>query len=122
MPSDELVVVSQIDLTETWITPYQRYLVDGLLPAEPTQAKMIERNAGRYTLVDGKLFCHGYAQPTLMCVSGDQCVRIMSELHEGICGSHIDGRSLALKAIRAGFYWPTFKEDCRAYAQQCKQC
>jgi len=34
----------------------------------------------------------------------------MAELHEGICGSHIGGRALVLKAIRAGFYWPTMKE------------
>ena len=103
IPSDELAVVSQANLTETWITPYQRYLADGLLPAEPTQVKMIKRNVGRYTLIDSKLFHHGYAQPALMCVSGNQCVRIMAEQLEGICGSHIGGRTLALKVIRVGF-------------------
>ena len=46
----------------------------------------------------------------------------MSELHEGICGSHVGGRSLASKVIRAGFYWPSVREDCVRYAQRCKQC
>jgi len=46
----------------------------------------------------------------------------MAELHEGICGSHIGGRALASKAIRAGYYWPTVREYCTRYAQQCKQC
>ena len=46
----------------------------------------------------------------------------MSELHEGICGSHVGGRSLASKVVRAGFYWPTVREDCVRYAQCCKQC
>ncbi|XP_068503643.1 uncharacterized protein [Phaseolus vulgaris] len=46
----------------------------------------------------------------------------MAELHEGICGSHIGGRSLSSKAIRAGYYWPTMREDCTRYAQRCKKC
>jgi len=40
----------------------------------------------------------------------------MSELHEGICGSNVEGRSLASKVVRAGFYWPTAREDCVRYA------
>ena len=63
-----------------------------------------------------------HTHPILVCVTGDQCAWIMAELHEGICGSHIGGRSLASKAIRAGYYWLTVREDYTRYAQQCKQC
>ena len=69
-----------------------------------------------------RLFRHGFSHPILTCVSGDECTRIMAELHEGICGSHVGGRSLASKVIRAGFFWPTVKEDCARHAQRCKQC
>jgi len=81
---------------------------------------MVKKNAGKNTLIDNMLFRHGYAHPALACMSRDQCVRVMAELHEGICGSHIGGRALALKVIRAGYYWPTVKEDCRGYAQRCE--
>jgi len=74
---------------DTWMTPYRRYLADGILPAEPKEGKKIKRNAARYTLVDGMLFGHGFTHPILTCVSGDECTRIMAELHKGICGSHI---------------------------------
>jgi len=107
---------------DTWMTPYRRYIADGILPAEPEEGKKIKRNSTRYTLVDGALFRHGFTHLTLTCVSGDECTRIMSEVHEGICGSHVGGRSLAPKVVRAGFYWPTVREDCVRYAQQCKQC
>ncbi|XP_068504620.1 uncharacterized protein [Phaseolus vulgaris] len=106
------VEILGVDTTETWITPYQRYLADGLLPAEPIEAKAVKRNAGKYTLIDGKLFHHGYTHPILTCVSGDQYTRIMEELHEGICGSHVGGKALSLKVIRTRYYWPTMKEDC----------
>jgi len=86
------------------------------------EAKIVKRNAWRYTLVYGNLFCHGYTHSILTCVSGDQCARIMVEIHEGICGSHVEGQALSLKVIRAGYYWPTMKEDCMKYAQRCEQC
>jgi len=119
---DESLEVLQVDTTETWITPYQCYLADGLLPVEPTEAKVVKMNARKYTLIDGKLFHHGYTHPILTCISRDQCTRIMEELHEGICGSHVGGRALSLKVIRAGYYRSTMKEDCVKYAQRCKQC
>jgi len=104
------------------MTPYRRYLADGALPVELEEGKKVKRNAARYTLVDGVLFRHGFTHLILTCVSYDECTQIMAELHECICGSHIGGRSLASKVVRAGFYWPTVKEDCVRHAQRCKQC
>ena len=46
----------------------------------------------------------------------------MAKLHKGICDSHIGGRSLSSKTIRAGYYWSTMSEDCTRCAQRCKQC
>ena len=83
---------------------------------------IVKKNVGIYALVDGKLFRHGFTHPILSCVSGEQCTHIMAELHEGICGSHISGRALSSKAIRAGYIWPTMREECTRYAQRCKQC
>ena len=109
-----------VDEGETWMTPYRRYLADGLLPLEAAEARVVKINAGRYTLVDRNLFRHGYTHPILSCVSGEQCTRIMAELHKGICGSHIGGRALSSKAVRVGYYWPTMREDCTRYAKRCK--
>ena len=104
------------------MTPYQRYLADGTFSLEPTEAIVVKKNSSRYTLIDGNLFKHGFTHPTLICVSGEQCTDIMEELHKGICGSHIGGRALSSKVVRAGYCWPTMREDCTRYAQQCKQC
>jgi len=88
---EEPLDVWHVDIGETWMTPYRRYLADGMLPVEPAEAKVVNRNVWRYTLVDGKLFRHGgYTDPILTCVSRDQCT-IMAELHEGICESHVKG-------------------------------
>jgi len=102
------------------MTPYKCYLADGIPPLEDTEARKIKKKSSKYTLIVGELFRQGFTHPILVCVSGEQCTRIMAELHEGICGSHIGGRALALKAIRAGYYWPTMREDYTGYAQRCK--
>jgi len=109
--------VHQIEVGETWMTSYQCYLADGILPLDLAEARKIKKNSSKYTIIDGKLFRHGFTHPIMVCVDGEQCMRIMAELHEGICGSHIGGRSLSSKAIHAGYYWPTMREDCTRYAQ-----
>ena len=52
--------VYQVKTGETWMTPYQRYLVDEILPLDPTEARKIKKNSSKYTLIDGKLFRHGF--------------------------------------------------------------
>ena len=104
------------------MTHYKRYLADGILPLEPTKARVVKKNSSKYTLIDGDLFIHWYTHPILIWVSGEQCTRIIAELHKGICGSHIGGRALSSKVIRTGYYWPTMREDCTRYGQRCKQC
>ena len=94
----EFLEVWQVNI-ETWITPYQRYLAEELLPAEPTEAKTVKRNAGKYTLIDGKLFRHGYTHTILTCMSGYQCTHIMAELHEGIYNSNKGVQAISLKVI-----------------------
>ncbi|XP_068492121.1 uncharacterized protein [Phaseolus vulgaris] len=76
---------------DTWITPYQRYMADGVLPLDSTKARKIKKNSSRFTLVDGELYRFGFTHPLLVCVHGEKCTRIIAELHEGICGSHIGG-------------------------------
>ena len=123
-PAEEVrtMQVCAIHKPDTWITPYQRYLADGVLPVDSTEARKIKKSSSKFTLIDGELYSFGFTHPLLVCVHGEKCTRIMAELHEGICGSHIGGRSLATRAIRAGYYWPTMREDCKRYAQCCKQC
>ena len=81
---EKCVQVCALEEGDTWMTPYRRYIADGTLPAEPGKGKRIKKNSARYTLVDRVLFRHGFTHPILTCVSGDECTKIMSELHEGL--------------------------------------
>jgi len=65
---EEVVTFFAGRIANTWITPYQRYLGDDLLPDEPAEAKAVKRNSGKYTMIDGNLFRHGYTRPVLICI------------------------------------------------------
>ncbi|RVX18478.1 Retrovirus-related Pol polyprotein from transposon 17.6 [Vitis vinifera] len=47
---------------------------------------------------------------------------VLAELHEGVCGNHSGGRSLAHRAHSQGYYWPTMKKDAAAYVKKCDKC
>ncbi|XP_057432183.1 uncharacterized protein LOC130724932 [Lotus japonicus] len=80
------------------------------------------REASHYTLLGDQLYRRGVGIPLLRCVSKEEAERIMFEVHEGVCASHVGGRSLAAKVLRAGFYWPTLRSDCMEYAKKCEKC
>ena len=40
---------------------------------------------------------------------------LLEELHEGICGSHTGGRSLAHKALTQGYWWLSMQKASQDY-------
>ena len=94
--------------TPSWMDPILDFLRQGKLPGDRNEAHTIRRRAARYTIFDGKLYKKGFSSPLLLCVDRDQASYILTEIHEGICGNHAGGRSLSMKALRQGYYWPTF--------------
>jgi len=67
VPLGDPMHVYVVEEGDTWMTPYRRYLTDGILPLESTEAKKIKKNSAKYTLVDGKLYRHGFTLPILVC-------------------------------------------------------
>lgn len=41
--------------------------------------------------------------PYLLCLHPDKVEELLAELHEGVCGSHVGGQSLAYRAMTQGF-------------------
>ena len=64
----------------------------------------------------------GSNTPLLKYIDGDECNYILREVHEGICGNHSGGSSLAQNILRQGYYWPTLKKDALSFSQKCDKC
>ena len=76
--------------------PLVLFLKDDVLPEEKAKANKIQRKAFQFWLSeDQKLYKRSFFGPYLLCVHPEASELILAELHEGICGSHMGGRSLA---------------------------
>ena len=46
----------------------------------------------------------------------------MEEMHQGICGPHMNGRMLAKKILMIGYYWNTMETNCVDHTKSCHDC
>jgi hypothetical protein len=60
----------------------------------------MQAQAKGYILKDDILFKLRVCAPLLNCISQDQGIKLMKEIHGGMCGSHIAARALAGKDFR----------------------
>ncbi|KAL5574962.1 hypothetical protein UlMin_016661 [Ulmus minor] len=56
--------------------------------------------ATRYTYLARQLYKRGYFNPLLKCITMDQGLYVMQEIHEGVCGNYTGKRSLLHKIVR----------------------
>ncbi|CAL2229903.1 unnamed protein product [Prunus armeniaca] len=106
----------------SWMDPIHAHLTDGTLPTDKTEAKAVRRQSARYLLLHGVLYRRSYSLPLVRCVTPQQGDYILREIHEGACGDHSGSPSLAFKAIRQGYYWPTLHADATQIVQKCDPC
>jgi len=75
-----------------------------------------------FILYNNILYKRSYAQPLLHCVTSKMGKKILKELHEGVCSSHISRHVLAVTAIRTGSYWLSLREDAMNLVCSCDKC
>ncbi|KAI5444954.1 hypothetical protein KIW84_013292 [Lathyrus oleraceus] len=110
--------VNAIGDAHCWMTPIYNYLTRDELPADPKEATTVKRRACSYVLLEGKLYRRGFSIPLLKCVEEEKVPDILGEIHRGINAQHLGGRSLARKALRAGYYWPTMQNDSKEHVKR----
>ena len=87
------------------------------------EADKIRRKATSYWLSeDHKLYKRSFLGPYLLCVHPELTESLLEELHEGICGNHFGGRSLAHRVITQGYWWLNIQREALEYVRKCDQC
>jgi len=82
-------------------------LKKGWLLEDKAEARKIQIRAARFVIINDMLYRLGYSFPYLRCAHPEEADYVLREIHEGICGNHAGARSLAGKALRTRYYWPT---------------
>ncbi|XP_028071753.1 uncharacterized protein LOC114274082 [Camellia sinensis] len=98
-PSIEEPEVSEVlytDLGPSWMDPIIAFLKDRIFPEEKKAANKILAKSERFwRSSSGALYKKSFTGSYLKCVPPDKVKAFLYEIHEGICGSHTEGRSLA---------------------------
>lgn len=103
-PSTKGKQVLKIKEQDEWMNPIVRYLKEGWLPEDKTEARKIQIRVACFVIIDDVLYRRGYSLPYLRCASSEEADYVLHEIHERICGNHDEARSLARKVLRAGYY------------------
>jgi ribonuclease HI len=107
---------------DAWISEIQDYLKENILPKDHVSAERIVRLAKRHTVVEGDLYRCGANDILMWCITQEEDLELLMEIHGGECGSHSSSRTLVGKAFRHGFYWPTALQDAAEMVKSCKAC
>ncbi|XP_062080706.1 uncharacterized protein LOC133785493 [Humulus lupulus] len=107
---------------ECWMDLIIRYLTKSELPPNAKDAKLLRLKAQCYSIIHGTLYQRSFNGPYLRCLCPSEAKKLLEESHEGACGNHTGGWSLAHKELTTGYYWPYMMTEARDYARKCDRC
>ena len=99
--NDEVLTVMT---ASSWMDPIWDYLLNGIFPSDPKKASKLRARSARFTLLRGTLYKRGFFAPLLKCIGKEDANYVLREVHEGICGNHIEARALPGKTLRQEYY------------------
>ena len=110
-PSILGTVVTTIDqqVEPSWITPIAEYLRNGVLLWNRIEAIKVNARVARYSLMNRVLYWCSFSGLYLRCLPKGEAERVLKQAHQGVCGTHIEGRTLCHQIVTQGYYWPIMK-------------
>ncbi|XP_015072426.1 uncharacterized protein LOC107016482 [Solanum pennellii] len=94
-----------------WYIDVKRYLEAGEYPEKATssQKKTIRRMTNNFFLNGEILYRRTPDLGLLRCVDAVEATKLLEEVHAGMCGTHMNGFTLAKKILRAGYFRMTME-------------
>ena len=100
--TDSSILRAQVNQVEevppSWMDPIRLYIATGELHNDRDKAHKVLVQSARFSMIDGQLYKRSLGGSYLMCLTPEQGQYVLAELHEGICGNHPGGRTLAHRA------------------------
>ncbi|XP_039787561.1 uncharacterized protein LOC120653992 [Panicum virgatum] len=95
-----------------WRAPILDFIINNKSYPEDKEHERLTHRATNYVVIRTELFRHSASSGTLSkYISQQDRVRLLGEIHSGICGNHAGASTLVGKAFTSGFYWPTALVD-----------
>ena len=118
-----MVHIHQIRVGPSWMDSIVLFVKEDILPESKSEANKVRRKAPQFSLSeDQKLYKCFFSGLYLLYIYPKAVELLLEELHEGICGSHIEDRSLSHRALTQGYWWPNMHREAQGYVKKCDQC
>ena len=111
------VMTKELEIKD-WRTPITQYLKNHSFP----KSKKNRQQATKYVIWMGNLLRKTPDQLLLKCSGQEESIRVMAEIHEGICEAHQAGTKMRWLLKRYGYFWPEMEKDFKTYARGCEEC
>ena len=88
-----------------WRAPILDFIINNKSYPKDKEHERLARLAANYVVIRTELFRHSASSETLSkCISQQDGVRLLGEIHSRSCGNHTGASTLVGKAFRSGFY------------------
>jgi hypothetical protein len=104
------------------MNPIKMFLSILPLSDDDGEVERITCKAKMYHLIDGVLYQKGANGMMMWCISREESIQLLQDIHSGVCGSYSSCRSIIGKVLRLSFYWPTAKDDAMEVITKCNDC
>ncbi|KAL0454620.1 UNVERIFIED_CONTAM: hypothetical protein Slati_0801200 [Sesamum latifolium] len=81
------LAVQPITTGEDWRTPIIKWIEEGLLPENRWEAARLKTRATRFIIQEHIPYKKSYTHPLLRCLSTEEGIHILQEIHSGCCGA-----------------------------------
>lgn len=92
------------------------------LPLNKEKANKVNNLSTKYIVLASKVYKIQKFTPMLRFSGKSKTNLKLMEVHEGVCGSRIAGKTLANKLLIYGYYWPNVFKDNITHVNKCKKC
>src|ERR1044071_8986643 len=72
----------------TWTRPFLRFLIEGTLPQDVSEARRISRRSMAFTVINNQVYKRSITQILQKCIDEEDGKALLLEIHEGTCGHH----------------------------------
>jgi hypothetical protein len=105
-----------------WMNPIRMFINNQPLLDDDAKVERITRKAKMYHLIDEVLYRQGANIMMMRCISTEEGIQLLWDIHSGVCRLNLSWRSIIGKAFRNYFYWPIAKVDVIEVITKCNDC
>jgi hypothetical protein len=105
-----------------WMNPIRMFLCNQPLSDDNAKVEHIACKAKMYHLTDRELYRQGTNGMMMRCISREEVIQLLQNIHSSVCRSHSSWCSIIGKVFMHSFYWTTAKDDAIEVVTKCNDC